>query len=682
MAFFHQPLFRSKSKQDHSGSGASPNTEESQGSGSTNFLFKEAKKTMKPAQQDASVNMSTQNRMPSSALLFGDVVNQIPLELIRPHQVPPTQALEIPSEVLHQYLSRGATSLPLHEIYKACPEAFQSPIAAQDPRTVSIPPTKLVGLITQLRNAMPTPTAAAAPSPLNFSSSTPQPKAEAKNVVISTFSNLPPPSRNENNTFNVIPKKKTVSAEAPEPSPFQQVEQNATVSSPFNKVAEPERPSPFSLIAKLKEAATNVAPESVPAEEPSFFQKVIPNQQEAAPPEAAVESPFSIPTSSHLPVEQEISPAPSPFMPAAAIAPQAPASQNSPAEADQNNSLSLGVASLLSKVPPHQLGISHHQIPEHLQVDIPIAALKNQLHQGVPGMSMRQLKTFLSSSQQSLLERANPDAFIELPVNSLYHKLTQPSWNSADHTSPPFIAQAEKTPANSPPNNLEAFPQLPELPSNLPEAPQETPSLDFLPAPEVSQKENAPLVEQISHEVIDPAPTAPVSPLHDVFTPDPTSATPLPMIVSANPANSTLEINPVSAPSRIKQDQLIWRVLLGAKQDLDLHGILVLARQQLSLVAIAAIKDGKIISSDSDEIAEAKTYLTQTPLICEHLQSLIQLTGIQDTETFSIKHHQYMQTFSAQPNFTLAVMYTPPADEASLKEKITLIARELAHVIS
>ena len=59
------------------------------------------------------------------------------------------------------------------------------------------------------------------------------------------------------------------------------------------------------------------------------------------------------------------------------------------------------------------------------------------------------------------------------------------------------------------------------------------------------------------------------------------------------------------------------------------------------------------------------------------MQPLVSLAGIDDTETFSMKSDHQRVTFSLQGNVTLGVLHDPRHEEPALREKVTLIGREL-----
>ncbi len=119
----------------------------------------------------------------NSPLTVGDVINQLPAEVVRMGALPMEQPLSLPPALLENALRSGQAALPVFELYRVCPALFQVPISPQDPRLVALPAAKLPGLIAQAREghgAAPAPAAAPSPSPFSFGQpATPAPQAPA-----------------------------------------------------------------------------------------------------------------------------------------------------------------------------------------------------------------------------------------------------------------------------------------------------------------------------------------------------------------------------------------------------------------------------------------------------------------------------------------------------------------------
>lgn len=262
----------------------------------------------------------------NSPLTVGDVIHQLPAEVVRKGALPEEQPLSLPPALLESTLRSGQAALPVFELYRVCPALFQAPISPQDPRMVALPSAKLPGLIAQAREGQDGASApAAAPSPSPFSFDRPashlgspflmsQPKAEpaAQQPPASPFSVGTSPI---GSPFGMPHQPATPTPFTPAGSPFSL--SGGPNGSPFSTSQQPAAPapstpagSPFSL-----GSGTNGSPFSA-------------SQQPAAPARSKpAGSPFSLgsgPSGSPFSTSQQTeAPAPSPF--AAAPSPFAPA---------------------------------------------------------------------------------------------------------------------------------------------------------------------------------------------------------------------------------------------------------------------------------------------------------------------------------------------------------------------
>jgi|GEM_PF-7112664 len=158
----------------------------------------------------------------NAPLTVGDVINQMPHEVVRAGALPAEQPLSLPPVLLENALRSGAAALPLFELYRVCPALFQVPISPQDPRFVPLPAAKLPGLIAQARGGQ-----GAAPAPAQAASSSPSP-------------------------FSI-----TAAAPAPAPSPFQMAPQQGAASA---SSAQAFPMSPFAAVSPGFASAANAPP--------------------------------------------------------------------------------------------------------------------------------------------------------------------------------------------------------------------------------------------------------------------------------------------------------------------------------------------------------------------------------------------------------------------------------------
>lgn len=87
-------------------------------------------------------------------LTVGDVLPQLPPELIRANALSPDQPVAVSPQVLDAALKSGQAALPIFEIFRVCPALFQVPVAPQDPRMVPLPAAKLPRLIASAQQAV------------------------------------------------------------------------------------------------------------------------------------------------------------------------------------------------------------------------------------------------------------------------------------------------------------------------------------------------------------------------------------------------------------------------------------------------------------------------------------------------------------------------------------------------
>jgi hypothetical protein len=185
------------------------------------------------------------------------------------------------------------------------------------------------------------------------------------------------------------------------------------------------------------------------------------------------------------------------------------------------------------------------------------------------------------------------------------------------------------------------------------------------PAPaEVSAPEPTPVVPAAAAEAATP-----------VLTPIPTPPRPA-VSESAGITKSAIRVIPQTSASQ-SASQMLLRALLNTDEPLDLPTVTQLLACQPGIVAVTCLRDGLCLASAGNGSAEAEHFLTQAPKLHHHVQPLIHLTGSVDTETFSMNSGPLVITFSLQSDLTLGVLHDPRTQGPALRDRITLIAREL-----
>lgn len=228
----------------------------------------------------------------NAPLTVGDVIHQLPPEVVRMGALPAEQPLSLPPALLENALRSGQAALPVFELYRVCPALFQVPISPQDPRLVALPASKLPGLIAQAREGnsgtSAPPAAAAALSPFSLG----QPAAAAP----SPFS-LGQPAAAAPSPFSLgqpAAAASPFSLGQPVPTP------HSPAGSPFQMAPPAAEPAasppqaqafPFSPFAAAAPGFAPPAPAAEPAAPASPFSLAQPAPQQAPVP--AVGSPFS-----------------------------------------------------------------------------------------------------------------------------------------------------------------------------------------------------------------------------------------------------------------------------------------------------------------------------------------------------------------------------------------------------
>ena len=298
-----------------------------------------------------------------------------------------------------------------------------------------------------------------------------------------------------------------------------------------------------------------------------------------------------------------------------------------------------------------EIGISADMIPSWVQVSLPLALVRS--HLGAGGKITLPLTEILNSLEPELRHLISPsrsDLTVQLAVGELF---------GAESAPPP--------------------------PRNGPEIAK--PATSVTPAPEVKLPEGVPwpfAAETAAPPPLKavPAPANPVCPPEPLVQERPTEFFEFPSPPPTDRAAqspSVIASKPPGAPAR--HGQILLRALLGTQEELDTATIVRLTARQPGVAAAFCLQDGRTVASSGNGSAEAESFLRQAQRIHEHVQPLVSLAGIDNTETFSMKSDHQRVTFSLQGNVTLGVLHDPRHEEPALCEKVTLIGRELTSLL-
>jgi len=135
------------------------------------------------------------------------------------------------------------------------------------------------------------------------------------------------------------------------------------------------------------------------------------------------------------------------------------------------------------------------------------------------------------------------------------------------------------------------------------------------------------------------------------------------------------------APLDTQTDQLLLRALLGTEENLSAPRVVELLATQVGLSACVCLCAAHVLSHADASNPDAVEFQRQAPDIARQLRGLAPLIGIQGAETFTLNAGGRLLTFCFPGETTVAVLHD---DEPStgLRDKITLIARELARMLS
>jgi hypothetical protein len=183
-----------------------------------------------------------------------------------------------------------------------------------------------------------------------------------------------------------------------------------------------------------------------------------------------------------------------------------------------------------------------------------------------------------------------------------------------------------------------------------------------------------------------PPPAAPPAAQQPVIIPAnpltgaPEFVSPAPVLPQAPPPQGSF-----TAAATLRGDnatrRLLLTVLLGSPEATDAAAIVKLACQLPGVSAVLCVNHGKSIAEAGDGSADAQRFLRDAPQKISGVCALASLTGIDDAETLHIRSGQVEATFCLQGPVTFAVLHDPARREPALKEKITLLGRELAAIL-
>lgn len=321
------------------------------------------------------------------------------------------------------------------------------------------------------------------------------------------------------------------------------------------------------------------------------------------------------------------------------------------------------------------IGIAPDLIPSWVQVSLPKDLVESQLSSGKVIVTLADVVNGLDADMRHLIVPAHPSIKVEIPASEVP--------NATGSAVPEKKNGAFPSTPSTPSAAAAGLPQGVPWPFQSTADPAKTTSLP----PSLTTAGNPPPIPPSFPPASNGAVSALASGIGAPTTPGRFGAETLPKPAPAPaslPNGSQMpKMNGVQvARQSDKHSQMLLRVLLGSEaEDIDAEAVVRLTTSQPGVAAAVCFYDGRPVATSGNGSPEAENFLRQAQRMHDHVQPLVALTGIEDTETVSVKSDRHMVTFSLQKQVTLGVLHDPLQQEATLREKVTLIARELTGLL-
>jgi hypothetical protein len=196
------------------------------------------------------------------------------------------------------------------------------------------------------------------------------------------------------------------------------------------------------------------------------------------------------------------------------------------------------------------------------------------------------------------------------------------------------------------------------------------------PVPPPAEPVSAPLRVTQPAPAGQPAPSYQPAAVPAVPPPAPAALQPAAVVDDADLASGMLISNAAGA----NPEQMLLRALLGVADVLEPERVVRLTAELPGVTACICVQHGKAITHGNGEPA-AFDFQQQAIDLARGVQSLSTVVGIQGAETFSINSKERLVTFSLVDGMAFGVLHTSRTPVSGLREKITLIAREVAKLL-
>lgn len=502
-------------------------------------------------------------------------------------------------------------------------------------------------------------------------------------------------------------------------------------ASPFEmQAAPPSHPQPNPFSATPPQAAQPTQPELAPASPPSPFSMANPPSQEPSSANASA-SPFGLPSGFTPPPP---APAPVPALSFEAPAPQAQAQpeqvKEAPKAAEELKRVELNLKEVLINVPQDLLGFDALKIPDEVTATFSMKSIKPQLSTGRVVLPLQEVIDGCQEKFHPAFAKADRETLVSLPMESLFHQLPieepaapapapanpysfeapAPPKAEIPPTANPFEMTAPPTPAPAPPANASPFgaalppfgtatswPVLPEAPASPPQSfhdslapfgqtPAFSPTKEthdaFLPDSEDTQEAsynpfsfdpaagaNSPMEAPL------PDAEKPASALFNPFGMGGAKPAPQPTPAFDPPIEATKTLAP--AQNAEQDEQLQLRALFMTGGTLDAKRVVELCEEMPGIKACCLLSENGQIQAST---INAQEFSRHSQGMVTGLASLSVGLGVENSRSFTMRTDSGAITFfKAQPIY-LGVQHSDADFQPGVREKLTLISRELARM--
>lgn len=476
----------------------------------------------------------------------------------------------------------------------------------------------------------------------------------------------------------------------------------AAMASPFAAAAPPpapeaHSPSPFSFQMPAASGASPFAP-AMPSFEAAPQQPAPEMPKLGQLPFAAPQTPPPMPGASPFGASQ---PMVSPVMP--------PSRPMEAAAAHSNEMLQVSLAAVLKGHAAQDLGFDPNFIPAWINTKLPASVVQPQFTSGQISIDLGTIIDGTEPTFRSVIAHGRRGYMVRMSASEVFQTGGAPATSGLSFTAPaaqpspfapspamvsPLPGLVQPLASISRPFNPPSAPEFLPLPATKPEglgseqlfgeqpfvaAPQRpmfsplTSGVQPLPEILAPQMPGSPILEHAA---------MPFSPVRDSRAP----STPLFKPSSSASAVPTPEFkttpSPVSGGSVIglsavgESEQMLLRALLGHTGKLDAQQVVKLTAQLPGIIACVNVRHGQV-QGEAAATQAAHEFRDQAADISRSMRTLAGVIGI-DAETLSIAAGERTITFCFQPDNAFGVLHQDNDPPSGLRDKITLIGREIS----